>query len=326
MSDEKNYICIDVSKNTLQIAVRNAGGNWHDITISNTVADINEWLQSVEPTAFFVFEYTGTYSSRLTYCLNLGGYSFCCLTATQSSGFGKTLKSTSKTDKKDARMLYLYGIKMQPEAMELPDEASRHKKHKFKHLTLLKTEKMSFANRLHAIEFDCFADPSVKKSIESTVAFFDTQIIELEKELFDDENNLPDYVRIEKLLTSIAGIGVKSATAINLATNGMANFDNPKAVAKYLGVCPSDKSSGSSLRGRGAIPKSGNAFVRKCLYMAALSAKKFNRSCKELYERLRLKSKTHKVAMIAVVHKLIRQAFAVIKNNVPFDNNFASAK
>ncbi len=58
------------------------------------------------------------------------------------------------------------------------------------------------------------------------------------------------------------------------------------------------------------------------MYVAARSALKGNKSCKELFDRLKAKGKSGKVALIAVVNKLIRQAFAVAISGKPFDNNF----
>ncbi len=77
-----------------------------------------------------------------------------------------------------------------------------------------------------------------------------------------------------------------------------------------------------SVRYRGPITKRGNAELRACLYMAARSARRFNLACKDLYERLRARGKGYKQAMVAVMNKLIRQIFAVLKNDTVFDNNY----
>ena len=325
MSNEKNYIGIDVSKDTLQTASQDSVGHWKDGKVSNSIEAINEWLDTAAPDSFFVFEYTGTYSCRLAYCLSLREADFAVLTSNQSSGFFKTLKNTSKTDKVDARNLYRYGIKMQPEATELPDEELHRKKMKFKHLSLLKDDLRAYENRLHSIGFDPRSDASVKQSIENTILFFQTQISDLEEEIFKEDGGEPDFTRIEKMMRTVKGIGKESAKGISLATGGLKNFDNPKAVSKFLGVCPSNKESGK-FKGKASIPKSGNAFVRKTLFMAARSARQYNNVCKELYERLRAKGKSYKVAIIAVVHKLVHQAFYAVKNDKPFDNNFNIAK
>ena len=60
--------------------------------------------------------------------------------------------------------------------------------------------------------------------------------------------------------------------------------------------------------------------MRAVLYMAARSARRYNLSCKALYERLRAKGKCHRVAMMAVINKLLHQVFAVVKHNTEFVN------
>ncbi|MEZ5038520.1 MAG: hypothetical protein R2828_01450 [Saprospiraceae bacterium] len=65
-----------------------------------------------------------------------------------------------------------------------------------------------------------------------------------------------------------------------------------------------------------------NPPIRAMLYMGARSAKRFNQPCKELYERLKSRGKGHKVAMVAVCNKLVRQLFAVVKSDIPFDKDY----
>jgi hypothetical protein len=67
----------------------------------------------------------------------------------------------------------------------------------------------------------------------------------------------------------------------------------------------------------------GNLYVRKILYMAVLSAIRFNKYCRELYERLVSKGTAKKLALVAVAHKLLRQTHGV-KSRRPFDENFCT--
>ena len=122
------------------------------------------------------------------------------------------------------------------------------------------------------------------------------------------------------------GIGPTTAAALLTETGGLTGFKNAKQLAKFLGVCPTQNESGKSIRGRGGIAKTGTKEIRTLLYMCARSAKRYNLSCKDLYERLRRKGKCHKVAMTAVCHKLVKQFFAVVKNETPFDNEYQLKK
>lgn len=324
MENSKTYYGIDVSQLTLQIAYQ-TDDIWTDETIENTVIGIENWLskQSLS-NAHFTFEYSGTYSNPVAYSLSLIGANFSIITAKQSKGFRDTLKKTSKTDKQDARCLALYGTQIKPVLTVLPDEELSQKRQQYKHLAVLKHDKQAFSNRLHALSFDSKADKFVLQSTHDMIDFIEQQIQIIEQQIFTIDDI--EAERILKLMLSVVGIGQKSAQAVLIATNGFEDFDNSKQVSKFLGVCASDKQSGTSIKGAGSIPKSGVEYVRTTLYMAALSAKKCNLVCKDLYTRLRSKGKAHKVAMIAVVHKLVTQLFAVVKNNTIFDNNYIQTK
>lgn len=322
---QETYYGIDVSKDKLQIATHNADSIWQDFEIINEIEAIEDFLSSIDLSKFhFIYEYTGTYCHRLTYCLELRGVTFSILSPSQSKGFSQSLKSTSKTDKSDARMLCLYGKKMNPDRTQIQDISLHQKRQKYNYLLSLKTDRQAFENRKHALSFDPRDAKSVLDSIANVLTILDQEIQSLQDEIFtiDDEQSQ----RLHELMTSVVGIGPASATAIMVATNGFSDFENVKQVAKFLGICPSDNRSGSTVFGKQSIVKSGNTFVRTTLYMAARSAKKYNIACKELYERLRAKGKPHKVAMMAVVYKLIKQVFAVVKNNTVFNNNFSLAK
>ena len=68
------------------------------------------------------------------------------------------------------------------------------------------------------------------------------------------------------------------------------------------------------------MTKKGASQLRACLYNAARSAKRYNNACKAIFKRLRQKGKPYKVAMMAVIKKLLQQVFAVVKSNTKFDN------
>lgn len=68
----------------------------------------------------------------------------------------------------------------------------------------------------------------------------------------------------------------------------------------------------------------GNPKLRNLLFMCSFNACKYNRACKALYERIVAKGKSKKLALIAVCNKLLKQAFAIVKNGMPYDENFVS--
>ncbi|MDF1589694.1 MAG: IS110 family transposase [Gammaproteobacteria bacterium] len=127
------------------------------------------------------------------------------------------------------------------------------------------------------------------------------------------------------LVTSIPGIGPKTATMMICLTDGFNKFtpEHVKQFISYIGMSPRTVESGTSVQGRAHISKIGNGRLRSLLYMCSWTAKRSNQQCATLYERLHEKGKPEKVIKVALSHKLIRQIFGVIKSGVPFSNEFA---
>ncbi|NJL56378.1 IS110 family transposase [bacterium] len=144
----------------------------------------------------------------------------------------------------------------------------------------------------------------------------DGKIKEIIKEHYEDLN---------AFLTSIPGIGPKTAAVLILITEGFTKFETYKAVIAFAGLAPRTFESGKSVKGPSHICKIGAKHLRKLLYECAHSAKRFNPICKKLFDRLyHEKKKPFKVAMMAVANKLIKIAFALAISKTKFDPNYQS--
>lgn len=292
--------------------------------IVNQIESIHAWIDTLSADVQIIFESTGTYSLNLAYCLEIANIAFTIITPSQSSGYALTMKVNNRNDEVDASLLAYYGVNQRPETTQLESESLHHLRQKRKHLASLMQQKQVVNNQLHALSFDIKADVKVVESLTLLRATFDMQIQAFKDEIFSLSQE--QYDHIYQLMTSVVGIGDASANAIIIATNGLENFSNVKQVLKFLGVVPKEKDSGKTVRKKFGIAKSGTSYVRSMLYNGAKSAKRFNLACKAIYERIRSKGKPHKVAMIAVINKMIRQVFAVVKSNTIFDNKFEIAK
>ena len=234
MENPIQYYGIDVSESTLQISTQKTDGLWQEHLINNTVTEIEAWLSVLNLSkSHFIFEYTGTYSSRLAYSLNLVTAKFSILNPKQSKGFSDTLKKVSKTDRQDAKTLCFYGQKMNPDTTVLADEKITQKRQKHKHLAILKADKHAFSNRLHALSYEPNADKTVLRSTEEIIAFLDNQIQSIQEEVFTIDD--AESQRIQDLMTSVVGIGKTSAQAIIVATNGLNDFQNAKQSDRRCG-------------------------------------------------------------------------------------------
>ena len=144
----------------------------------------------------------------------------------------------------------------------------------------------------------------------------------LEKTLLD--NVKKEYQESLTLLKSIPWIGNKTALKLLVFTDGFQRFESAKELCSYAGLTPIIRQSGSSINGRSRISKMGNTKLRNLLFMCSFNACKYNRACKALYDRIVAKGKSKKLALIAVCNKLLKQAFAVVKNGLPYDDQYKS--
>jgi transposase len=124
--------------------------------------------------------------------------------------------------------------------------------------------------------------------------------------------------QVGKLLTTIEGIGPQTAACIIAELGDPARFGSVKALASYVGVIPRLRQSGRRrLSGRRMLPL-GNARLRRALWMPTLSAIRVNPWLRAFYQRLRAAGKRPKVALIAVMHKLLAAIFSVARRRQPF--------
>lgn len=321
----KRYIGTDVGSEQLVTAYPKGSGGFEERRFANDEAGVSALLSTLRAdTDHVVVEATGTYSMRLVWALCQAEVPVSVLTPAQSDGFvSQVLGETVKNDSRDARNLSLYGQKMQPQPYGPPSEAVQKAAQLQSLYSQLVVEKGAIRNRLHALSFHPLANDKVVSVNQDLLGVYEQKIEEIKAEMLDLDQDHFDQMLAH--ITSIKGVGQITATAIIVATNGLKTFSSPNQLTKFVGVCPTEKQSGKSVRGRGSIPRKGNRRLRSLLYNCAKSAKRYNPICKELYERLRSVGKCHKVAMVAVMRKLLRLIFAVVKNQTNFELNYQPA-
>jgi transposase len=85
-----------------------------------------------------------------------------------------------------------------------------------------------------------------------------------------------------------------------------------KQLAKFMGTGPTEKRSGSSVKGKGHINRSDSKSLLKILYCASWFAIRFNNACKKLYQRLKANGRPTKLALITVANLLLGQIFTTV--------------
>jgi len=318
----KLIIGIDVSKKKLDLSVYN-GDQHKALCVSNDEKSIKKMLKSFvnqEETCLFVMEATGVYHLRLATILHDHGFKVGIINPLIIKRFAQMKMIRAKTDAVDARIIAEYGYEQKVSLFQ-PRSIERQKIIKIlKAIDALIKTKDNYSNRLEALVQDPLQVKSVTKSFKQLIRNAEREIAKFEAELLQIVKE--HYSDTYKRLLSIKGVGVKTAVVIIGFFGKFEDFENSKQVASFIGINPSPKESGSSVKGRGRISKKGNSYLRKQLFMTSLSAMQHNKSCKEFYERLTSKGKEHKVCRIAVVNKLIKQIFAILKYDRTYDPNY----
>jgi transposase len=164
------------------------------------------------------------------------------------------------------------------------------------------------------------AIPKVRPSIEAMIVAIRAQLDEVELQMVSHVKE--HYEELDKLLRSASGVGpVASATLIaELPELGKLNR---REIAALVGVAPMANDSGNS-RGRRRV-QGGRSEIRRVLYMATLTAARYNPAIKAFYQRLLGAGKLPKVALVACMRKLLTTLNAMVKNNKCWEPDFKHA-
>ncbi len=310
---------IDVSKQSFDAAWQRQG-QWHYQHFEYTDEGIAALLAQTPPEAHYVMEATGVYHARLALALHEAGRQLSVVNPLVIKRFAQMHLSRVKTDKADAQLIGRYGqahapALWSPSSSEIIELQQAHS-----WLDDLIRERTRLLNRQEAHAHQSSPSAFVSKQMAAQQRHLDKQIKECEQHL--EAVVKKSFTELYGHLMSIPSLGPKTAIELIAVTHGFTRFDQVKALSAYIGVSPSTYRSGTSVEGRGAIARFGQGRMRQLLYMCSWTARRCNPACRALYTRLRAQGKPAKVINIAIAHKLLRQAFAVATNNVPFSKEF----
>ena len=316
------YIGIDVSKDSFVAAYPKKSG-YSTKTFLNTTSGVRQFITSLPEDSHCVMEATGNYSMLLLYLLQQANIIVSMENPQKIKHFARAMLSTTKTDEIDAKLIALYGEKMEPAPYKIPSESIIMLKQKRTVLRQLKKQLTMMVNLQPSLSVLPKQDPTAKVVTEQTIKHLRKQISKMEEEITNLSNK--EFKRQMELLTSIKGIGENIASALILATGGFTYFSSAKQISRFLGLCPTYQQSGTSVNVKGHINRNGDTHLRSLMYVVAFSSIRSNTACKETYERLRSRGKSGRVAIIAIANKLIRQAFAVVTNNRHYIDGYVSS-
>ena len=290
----KNFIGIDISKETVDIALLTTEGEIIDFKWKNDrsilVTKFNEFYKEYNldlTSTLICAEHTGQYGNKLVDTalqLELNLWMESPYTILHSQGLIR-----GKNDKVDAIRIAEYAKRF-IDKVQLVKPVPKT----IQHLKLFTTERDLLLNDLKKYkvqlkEEDEFIEPAyfkgkkkrlkkLIKTLESTIDFIDTKV----DEIIAKDANIKNHFDI---ITSVDGVGKQTAIVTIVATNNFTKFDNPRKFACHIGCAPFRYQSGSSLRSRNKVSQKANKNIKKIYHMAALSTLRTDGELRKYYDR-----------------------------------------
>jgi len=272
----------------------------------------------------FVMEATGVYHEALAHHLHAAGAKVAVINPAQVKDYAKGLGVRTKTDKKDSLVLARFGLAESPRLWQPEPPEIRHLKALLARLQALEQDRQREANRLEKVQSNHNAE-EVIASIKAMLRALEKQRAHIEALIDQHIDSHPGLKQDRGFLNSIKGIG-PVLSRVMLAVIRSRDFTRATQLAAFLGLVPVERQSGSSVKGRPALSKTGDGRVRAKLYMGAIVAIRHNPDIKALYQRLLKRGKTKMSALGAAMRKLVHICFGVLKHQTPYQAQTPNAR
>jgi transposase len=316
---------IDVSKKKLDVALLINGKVKAKVVENSSQGHqtLIDWFgkSKVPLSALHVcMEATGVYSEPVAMALHQAGFMVSVVNPACIKGFGHSENIRNKNDVIDAGLIARYCVAMKPLPWNPPPLEQRQLRAWSLRVQALKDIRQQEENRLEALSISGMEE--VAQHVKQHIAWLSAEIEKLERDIRDHIDRHPGLKRDADLLASIPGVGIATVARILGHLGDIRRFDSAKAFAAFLGVTPKQRSSGTSVKGRTVISRTGSTSMRAALYMPSLVARRHNPILHRFAERLAATGMAKKAVIGAVMHKLAHLIYGVIHNGKPFDPNY----
>ena len=290
------YAGVDISKEALDVSLTGQSP-CHYANNSVGIAQLDEALKKLPELPQVICEPSGGYERGLLEVLWAAGIAVSLVNAARIRSFARAQGLLAKTDEIDASVLREFGELLRPEALEAPSPQRQRLAalvQRWEQLVMLLTMEEQRLDQTH--------DAVIRKMSTSLVKEMKRQIVQIEKlietEIDDDTTLKGQSARLQQ----VKGIGKVTASTLLAELPELGTLSRNEAGA-LAGVAPYNRDSGQH-RGRRSI-RGGRVKVRRVLYMAAVVAARYNPILKAFYQRLVAAGKPKKVALTAVMRKLV---------------------
>ena len=307
---ERVFAGIDVSKGRLDIALSDGEQWW----CANREGDFQELIGRLrgQPLGLIVLEASGGYEGSVVASLSAAGLPIVVVNPRQVRDFAKACGRLAKTDRIDAQVLAQFAQKIQPELRPLKDEQTRELEALLQRrrqiLLMLTAERQRLST----------AAVNVRTDIREHINFLVRRLKDADRGLDELIRQTPLWREREELFKPVRGIGPQTLRTLCASLPELGQL-NRRKIAALVGVAPYNCDSGTITGKRRCW--GGRAEVRTTLYMAVISAVRFNPVIRAFYQRLLQAGKAKKLALTACMRKLLTILNAMVRDQAQWDES-----
>lgn len=315
---------IDVSAATLDVAVIEPDQPLQQRQFPNRASGhkaIIGWLGKCQAKVRVSLEATGIYSLDLALALDAAPHiELAVLNPKMVNRFAQTLRR-SKTDAADAMVLAEYSQRMPFLAWTPPSLSGLRLRAVGRHIAALVAQHARDRNRLHAAESSHAVPGCVVQDLKRSLVSLQGRIVKMRREAMALVRSDAEVEQRFRLLTGVPGIAETSALAILGELALLPPHLTARQWVAHSGLDPVHQESGTSVHKRSRISRAGNRYLRRALYMPALSAVRWDPYMKGFYEALQQRHKTKLQAIVAVARKMLHAIYGIFRSNTPYDGS-----
>jgi transposase len=326
-AEPTTYVGVDVAARTLAVALGEGGAARSFANTADGWRQLGTALaeQGAQPGAtLLVMEATGAYWQGAATALVAAGWAVAVVSPGSARHYAQARLRRAKTDAVDAATLAAYGRDLRPAPWHPAPadvQALQLLVRQRDDLVALQTETR---NRQHALAQLPAVPAAARAPLDAVLAVLREQIAGLDAAIRRQAEAAASVAADIARLQTIAGVGLLTAAVVVVETRPLRGGATPAQVVAYAGLDPAPHESGTSVRGAGRSSKTGNARLRQALYMAAVSAVRFNPVLKAFYTRLVARGKRKKVALVAAARKLLVLMVTLLTHGRDFDPDWAT--
>ena len=302
------FVGIDVSKDRLDVAAHPDSSSWSVSNDETGIEDLVRRLDERRPVCI-VLEATGGLEMPALTALAVAGLPAVAVNPRQTRDFAKAAGLLAKTDRIDALVLARFAEAMKPEIRPILDAPAQELR------ALAVRRRQLIDMRTAEKNRRSMAPKRMVKEIDKHIAWLEKSLSRIDDDLQETIRNSPLWREKDDLLQGTQGIG-PITSALLIAELPELGRLNRWEIAKLVGVAPMNCDSGR-YRGQRHI-QGGRAHLRCALYMATLTAIRFNPGIAAFYQRLIAAGKKFKVAMTACMRKLLVRLNAMLRDRAPW--------